>query len=118
MSIFFDNSEGRIRVENDVIARIAGISATECYGIIGMASRNMKDGIVTLLGRENVTKGVKLSLEDEKLTIDLHIIVKYGTNIKTVAETTISTVKYKVEELSGIKVSHINVFVEGIKIKD
>lgn len=118
MSIFMENENGKITIEKELLAKIAGITATECYGIVGMASKNMKDGIVRLLGKENLTKGVKINIDNETLIIDLHIIVKYGTNIRTVAETTINTVKYKVEELSGFNVSCINIFVEGIKIND
>ncbi|WP_250278395.1 Asp23/Gls24 family envelope stress response protein [[Clostridium] colinum] len=113
-----ENELGTINIEPEAIAKIAGLATTECYGIVGMASKNMKDGIVKLLKIESLTKGVKLKIEDNKLIIDLHIIVKYGTNIKAVAETIISTVKYKVEEATSMNVSCINIFVEGIKIKD
>lgn len=112
------NQLGIINIEPEAIAKIAGLATTECYGIVGMASKNMKDGIVKLLKIESLTKGVKLKIEDDKLIIDLHIIVKYGTNIRAVAETIISTVKYKVEEVTSMNVSSINIFVEGIKIND
>lgn len=112
------NELGTINIETEAIAKIAGLATTECYGIVGMASKNVKDGIVKLLKIESLTKGVKLHTENNKLIIDLHIIVKYGTNIKAVAETIISTVKYKVEEATGMNVSCINIFVEGIKIND
>lgn len=113
-----ENNLGTINIEAEAIAKIAGIATTECYGIVGMASKNMKDGIVKLLKIDSITKGVKLSIEEDKLILDLHIIVKYGTNIKAVAETIINTVKYKVEEATGMKVSCINIFVEGIKVND
>lgn len=112
------NQLGTINIEPEAIAKIAGLATTECYGIVGMASKNMKDGIVKLLKIESLTKGVKLKIEDDKLIIDLHIIVKYGTNIRAVAETIISTVKYKVEEATSMNASSINIFVEGIKIND
>lgn len=112
------NDLGTINIDSEAISKIAGIATTECYGIVGMASKNVKDGIVKLLKIESITKGVKLNIEDNKLIIDLHIIVKYGTNIKAVAETIINTVKYKVEEATSMKVSRINIFVEGIKIID
>ena len=112
------NQLGTINIESEAIAKIAGLATTECYGIVGMASKNMKDGIVKLLKIESLTKGVKLNIEDNKLIIDLHVIVKYGTNIKAVAETIISTVKYKVEEATSMEVAAINIFVEGIKVND
>lgn len=118
MSAFIETNLGKISIDNEVIAKIAGVTTTECYGIVGMASKNMKDGIVKLLKIESITKGVKLKSNEDGFSIDLHIIVKYGTNIGAVAETIISTVKYKVEEYTGIKVSNINIFVEGIKVND
>lgn len=118
MTAIIENEMGTITIGTEVIARIAGLVTTECYGIVGMATKSMKDGIVKLLKIESLTKGINVRLEENCLTIDLRIIVKYGTNIKVVAETIINTVKYKVEEIAGIKVSHINIFVEGIKVND
>lgn len=118
MAFLIETNLGKINIDNEVIAKIAGVTTTECYGIVGMASKNMKDGIVKLLKMESITKGVKLHSDDGEFSIDLHIIVKYGTNIGAVAETIISTVKYKVEEYTGIKVSNVNIFVEGIKVND
>lgn len=118
MTAFIETNLGTISIDNEVIAKIAGIATTECYGIVGMASKNMKDGIVKLLKIDSITKGVKLTSSEEGLSIDLHIIVKYGTNIGAVAETIISTVKYRVQELTGIKVANVNIFIEGIKVND
>ena len=111
-----NNEFGTITIENDIIARIAGMAAMDCYGIVGMAARNMKDGIVQLLRRESLTKGVNLSIFDNALAIDLHIIVEYGTNITAIGDTTVSTVKYKVEEATGLEVKRVNIFVEGIRV--
>lgn len=110
------NELGCITIDNEVIARIAGLSAMECYGIVGMAAKNVKDGLVQLLKIESLTKGIKLSMEDDSLMIDLHIIVEYGTNINAIADTLISTVKYKVEEYVGLNVEQINIFVEGVRV--
>ena len=118
MIVSTKNKLGKINIETEAIAKIAGFATTECYGIVGMASKNVKDGIVKLLKIDSITKGVKLYTRDDNLIIDLHIIVKYGTNIKAVAETIINTVKYKVEEATGLNVSCINIFVEGIKVND
>lgn len=118
MTAIIDTKIGRITIENEVIAKIAGISATECYGIVGMASKNMKDGIVKILKIESITKGVKLKFKENGFDIDLHIIVKYGTNISAVAETIRNTVKYKVEKFTGVKVLGVNIFIEGIKVND
>ena len=109
------NELGTVVIDNEVIARVAGITAMECYGVVGMAAKNVRDGLVQLLKMESLTKGVRLGLAGEDLTIDLHIIVEYGTNINAIADTLIGNVKYKVEENIGLKVREINVFVEGVR---
>jgi len=107
---------GKIIIENEVIARIAGLSAMECYGVVGMASLNVKDGIVRLLKKENLSKGINLDMRSGFLTIDLHIIVEYGTNIPAIADSLVDMVKYRVEEHTKIKVEAVNIFVEGIRV--
>lgn len=110
---------GEIIIDNDVLAKYAGASAVECFGVIGMASVNMKDGIVKLLMRDNLSHGVNvITDEDNKITIDLHIIVSYGVSISAVADNLISNVKYNVEEFSGLEVEKINIFVEGVRVID
>ena len=116
MSAKLKNHSGLITVENEVIARIAGLTAMECYGIVGMAAKNVKDGIVELLRRESLTKGIKIITSESKISIDLHIIVEYGTNITAIAENIISTVKYKIEGVCGIEVEQVNVFVEDVRV--
>ncbi len=110
------NDFGNIFIDKDVIARIAGFAAMECYGIVGMASKNMKDGFVQLLKKENLTKGIKLYSVDNLINLDMHIIVEFGTNISAIIDTLISTVKYKLEENLGFIVDKINVFVEGVRV--
>lgn len=116
MSAKLENQYGTISIENEVIARIAGLTAVDCYGIVGMTAKNMKDGLVQLLKRESLTKGIRINVNEEQISIDLHIIVEYGTNITAIAENIISTVKYKVETVCGIAVEQVNVFVEGVRV--
>jgi len=111
------NDLGTIGVDNEVIARIAGTVAMECYGVVGMAARNMKDGLVGLLKLESLSKGVRLQThEDDKLIIDLHIIVEYGTNIVAIAQTLMDNIRYKVEESVGLQVREVNIFIEGVRV--
>ena len=116
MSAKLENQYGTINIENEVIARIAGLTAIDCYGIVGMAAKNVKDDIFQLLKVESLTKGIKISIQEDRIVIDMHIIVEYGTNITAIAENTISTVKYKVETVCGINVEQVNVFVEGVRV--
>lgn len=109
---------GEVLIDNDVLAKYAGSSAVECFGVVGMASISVKDGIVKLLKRESLSHGVNVTVEDNKIIIDLHIIVSYGVSISAVAENLISNVKYKVEEFTGMEVVKINIFVESVRVID
>ena len=110
---------GNIVIDNEVIAQYAGSVAVECFGIVGMATINMKDGLVKLLRGDSVSKGVNVTVgENNAITIDFHIIVAYGVSISTVAENLMSTVRYKVEEFTGLSVEKVNIFVEGVRVID
>lgn len=109
---------GEVLIEHEVMAKYAGSAAIECFGVVGMASINMKDGIVKLLKRDSLSHGVNVTVEENKITIDLHIIVAYGVSISAVADNLISNVQYKVEEFTGMEVEKINIFVEGVRVLD
>ncbi len=113
----FSNDYGMIIINEEVIAQISGMTATECYGIVGMAARNVKDGIVQLLKGESLTKGIAVEImEDNTVNIEFHIIVEYGTKISAVTDNLVSTVKYKVKDMLGLDVKRIKVFVEGVRV--
>jgi len=116
MSCKINNDYGEINIETDVIARIAGHAAMDCYGIVGMASKNVKDGIVQLLKRENVTRGVSLATSEAGIIITLHIIVEYGTNIPAICESLIGAVQYNIESYVGLPVEKVDVFVDGLNV--
>lgn len=109
------NELGKIRVADDVIARVAGISASQCTGIVGMASKRATDGIVELLGMDNITKGIRVSNKSDQLTIDLYVIIKFGMSIEQTARAVIDTVRRDVRELTGLEPTTVNVIVEGIE---
>ncbi|MBQ8043096.1 MAG: Asp23/Gls24 family envelope stress response protein [Clostridia bacterium] len=109
---------GEIKIENEVIAKYAGSAAVECFGVVGMAVVSVKDGLVKLLKKDNITRGVSVSIKDDALIINLHIIVAYGVSISAVADNLISNVRYKVEEFTNMKVNQINVIVEGVRITE
>ena len=117
MPLTIKNKFGTITIENEVVARIAGMAAIDCYGIVGMAAKNIKDGLVQLLKMESLTKGVHLKIINSSIIIDLHIIVEYGTNIAAIADSIVSTVKYRVEENIGLPVAEVNIFVEGVRVE-
>ncbi|HIT07456.1 MAG TPA: Asp23/Gls24 family envelope stress response protein [Candidatus Scybalocola faecipullorum] len=109
---------GNITIDLGVIAKYAGLAAVDCFGIVGMAVVSMKDGWAKLLKRENLAKGIDVSVRDNELYFDFHVIVSYGVSIATVADNLMSTVKYKVETFTGMKVGAVNVFVEGVRVID
>lgn len=109
---------GSVSIDSDVIAQYAGAIAMECFGIVGMAGINIRDGIVKLLKLNDIKRGIIVSVKNNKLVISMHIIVAYGVNVMSVSENLISNVKYKLEEFSGIEISKINIFVEGVKVID
>ena len=102
MDCKFNTELGLVTVSDEVLVRVAGYAALDCYGIVGMASKRSTDGIVQLMGRENLGRGVKIRTSGDKVDIDLFIIVEYGISISAVAAAIIETVKYKVEHLTGI----------------
>ena len=85
-----DTHMGSIVVDNNVIANYAGNVALECYGVVGMAAVNMRDGFVGLLKKDSMSKGILVSCENNKLKINLHIIVAFGCNIVPVANNLMS----------------------------
>ena len=109
---------GEITIDLSVIAKYAGTLAVECFGIVGMASVSMKDGLVKLLLGDNLTQGITVTLENNKISIDFHVIVVYGVSISAVADNLIHNVKYKVEEFTGMEIEKINIFVEGVRVID
>ena len=112
------NKMGEIQINPEVIAKYAGITAVECFGIVGMAAVSMKDGLVHLLKKDSITRGINVSLEDNELTIDFHVIVSYGVSILAVYNNLTDSVKYHVEEFTGIRVKKINMYVEGVRVID
>ena len=113
-----DTHMGNISIDQEVIAQFAGTVAMECFGVVGMANMNVKDGLVKLIKKDSMTRGIQVILKNNKLTLNFHIVVSYGVSIIAVSNNLISSVKYKVEEFAGIEVEKINIFVEGVKVID
>lgn len=109
---------GNIAVDTEAIAQMAGTEAMECFGVVGMASYSMKDGLVRLLKRESLSHGINVALDNNKIALDFHVIIAYGVSIKAVSDNLMSNVKYKVEEFTGLKVDKINIYVEGVRVID
>jgi uncharacterized alkaline shock family protein YloU len=110
------NESGYINYSEDVVANIIGVSTMECYGVVGMASKNAKDGLWELIKGENLSKGVKIRSKDNELFIELFIMVEYGTKIPVIANNVIQKIRYNLENYTGLKVSTITVNVQGVRV--
>ncbi len=109
---------GEVYIDREVIMQYAGSAAMECFGVVGMAAVSMKDGLARLLKKDSLTHGVNIHVADNKIRVDLHVIVSYGISIKAVCINLCENVKYRVEELSGLVVDKVNVYVEGVRVID
>ena len=113
--IEMQTDKGGISVSSAVFTNIAGIAASNCFGVKGMAFRSMTDGLVHLLRKEAMGKGVLVSFHtDNTISIELHIIVDHGVNLPAVAKSIISEVRYVVEKTTETKVRAVNVFIDSM----
>lgn len=118
MIIITKNELGTISIPEDLFTLLAGYAAIENYGIIGMAAKNASDSFVELFTKDNLKKGVKVTIISEnEVDVDLHVMLQYGVSLPAVAENARDNVKYRLEELTGVKVRCVNIFVEGIRVQ-
>jgi uncharacterized alkaline shock family protein YloU len=111
--------KGTLHISTDVFKSISGYAANYCFGVKGMASRSVQDGIVQLLRRENLSKGVKVvcSPDGKAVDITLHIVVEHGINIPETCRSMIHEVRYNVEKITGAKVGTVNICVDSIVVE-
>ena len=115
MSVTKNTQYGSINISIDAIATLAGGLVSECYGVVGMASQKIKDGIAELLKKENYARGVKVRENDGQLELDLYIIVSHGIRISQVVNEVQKKVKYMMEKSLDLDFNVINVYVQGVK---
>lgn len=116
MAIKIENKYGTVILDNEVIAKLAGLSALKSYGIVGMASQNAKEGIFELLKMDYLTKGIAVKVDDDRIDIDLHVILEYGIQIEVVAQNIVDNIKYDIKTFTGLEVNNVNIIVQGIRI--
>jgi uncharacterized alkaline shock family protein YloU len=110
------DASGTVKISEEVIAIVAGIAATEVPGVAGM-SGGIAGGIAEMLGRKNLSKGVKVEAGEKEAAIDLYIIVEYGCRIPDVSWDIQERVKKSVETMTGLKVVEVNIHVQGVNIE-
>jgi uncharacterized alkaline shock family protein YloU len=108
---------GSIRIANDVLADMAGYAALECYGIVGMASPNLRDGVAQLLSLDRLRKGVAIASDGDVVTVDLYVVAEYGTNLAEVAHNMSERVRYVLTANAEVKVDAVNIHIQGIKVR-
>jgi uncharacterized alkaline shock family protein YloU len=108
---------GRIEISHKAIATLAAQAAVRSYGVVGMASRNLVDGIVYLLARDP-RHGVEVTSSGGQVGIDLYIVVEYGTRVSSVAESVAHTVRYQVERALGMPIAHVNIHVQDLRVSN
>ena len=119
MNEYINNDNGTVSLDENVVAQVAGMTALDCFGIVGMGIVSVKDGIVKQLKGNNITQGIHVTFDENgDIVVELHIVVAYGVSISTVCDNLISTVQYSIEEMTGMKVKAINIFVEGGRVID
>ncbi len=107
---------GTVEITSEVLSTLAGLLTMECYGVVGMAAKRKTDGIVELLGRDNFSRGVKLSVQENEINVDLYIMTEYGTPLSTIAKNVMDAVKNGLEQWTGLTVRAVNVTIESIKV--
>jgi uncharacterized alkaline shock family protein YloU len=111
----FHNKHGYIHIAKDIFTNLTGDAATNCFGVKGMTVRSVTDGLVYLLRRESMGKGVHVTYNsDNSISIELHIAVDQGVNIPVVCESIKDEVRYKVTKATGVQLKRIDVFVESM----
>ena len=109
--------KGEISISNEVFSNITGAAAINCYGVKGMAVRSKTDGLVHLLKKESMSKGVKVTYhEDGTVSLELHIIVDNGVNLMAVSRSIMSEVRYIVSRYTGAEVRSVNVCIDSMVI--
>lgn len=109
---------GAVTVANDVLADIAGFVALECYGVVGMASPTVRDGVAQLLARDKLRKGVKIAnVDDRRISVDLWVVVEHGTNISEVSRNLADRVKYALGHDTDVDVATVDVHVVDVKVR-
>ncbi|HIT27685.1 MAG TPA: Asp23/Gls24 family envelope stress response protein [Candidatus Faecousia gallistercoris] len=112
-----NTERGAVVIGSNVYTNIAGVAASNCFGVKGMAVRSMTDGLVHLLRKESMSKGVRVQFhEDDTISIDLHIMVDHGVNLAAVGASIISEVRYVVNKCTGTQVRAVNVYIDSMMI--
>ena len=110
-------SAGTVSVANDVLADLAGYAALESYGVVGMASPSLRDGVAQLLPAQKLRRGVRVATMDEGVAVDLFVIIEFGTNLAEVSHNLANGVRYVLTNTADVRVASVDVHVQGVKVR-
>ena len=110
-----ETNRGSIYYSDGVLKNIIALSTMECDGVIGMSSRNVKEGVTESM-KNSIKNGVRINYEDEKVNVEVFVIVKYGMKISSIANEIIKKIKYNIEDYLSITIKSITVNIQGVKI--
>ncbi len=116
MALTTFNRYGNINISDTAVAVIVSRVALDCYGVVELVSRRLSDSIMMLFKREPLGKGVKIVTMDNRIFVDLYVILKEGIKREAVIENLRSSIEYKVEHITGMRVKSVNIHVVGIKL--
>lgn len=109
--------EGSIHIANDVLADLAGYAALESYGVVGMASPTLADGVAQLLPAQKLRKGVKVASGADGVEVDLYVVIEHGTNLTEVSHNLANRVRYMLTDTADVPVARVDVHVQGVKVR-
>ncbi len=112
-----DPAAGVVSIANDVLADLAGYASLESYGVVGMASPSLRDGVAQLLPAAKLRRGVKVAATDEGVVIDLYVVIEHGTNLAEVSHNLANRVRYVLTNTADVKVANVDVHVQGVKVR-
>ena len=116
MAVKTINGYGQITITNEAIAMVTSHIAKECYGVIDLVAKRITDSVSELIKKKPRAKGVKVKTRANHISINLYVIIKYGVNIKAVSESLRKSIKYEIEQFTGMIVDDVNVHVKGVRI--
>jgi len=116
LTVDTNNYYGNISISDEAIATVAGYAVLDCYGVVDLVSKSLKDSANELFKKESYSRGIKINHIDNRIFIDVYCIMKYGVSISAVSESLKKSVKYSVENFTGMIIDSVNVHVVGVRV--